>query len=120
MSSGVRVRVLGPVDVVADGVARAISGLRRKSVLAVLALHPGVVVDADRLIDLVWDDAPPATASNALQRHISYLRRQLGSPTAITARSSGYLLNVPADATEVAQVIQRAGQGGRAGDGTGV
>ncbi len=39
-----RVRLLGPVDVVADGAVRPVTGLRRKAVLAVLALQHGDVV----------------------------------------------------------------------------
>jgi DNA-binding SARP family transcriptional activator/tetratricopeptide (TPR) repeat protein len=89
-----QVRLLGPVDVVVDGVPRPVSGLRRKAVLAVLALHPGQVVSADRLIDVVWDGEAPATASNTLQSHVSQLRRILGSRTAILARPPGYLLDV--------------------------
>src|SRR5437667_7154007 len=49
-----QVRLLGPVDVAVDGVSRPVRGLRRKSVLAVLALHRGEVVGTDRLINVVW------------------------------------------------------------------
>jgi DNA-binding SARP family transcriptional activator len=38
-----QVRLLGPVDVVVDGVPRPVRGLRRKAVLAALALHAGRV-----------------------------------------------------------------------------
>src|SRR5437879_3729532 len=59
-----QVRLLGPVDAVVDGEARAVSGLRRKAVLAVLALHPGEVVSTGRLADAVWGRDAPATAMN--------------------------------------------------------
>ena len=39
-----------------------------------LGLAAGELVDNDRLIDVVWDGRPPATALNTLQRHVSYLR----------------------------------------------
>src|SRR2546425_163455 len=45
----VRIRLLGPVDVVVDGEVRLVSGLRRKAVLATLALHGGEVVSTGRL-----------------------------------------------------------------------
>jgi hypothetical protein len=35
-----QVRLLGPVDVVVDGEPRPVRGLRRKAILAVLALKP--------------------------------------------------------------------------------
>jgi hypothetical protein len=65
MGALVRVRLLGPVDVVADGQSRPVSGLRRKAVLATLALQAGEVVSIGRLAAAVWGDAAPATAVNA-------------------------------------------------------
>ncbi|GIF96712.1 SARP family transcriptional regulator [Catellatospora citrea] len=106
-----QVRLLGPVDVAAAGVATEVPGLRRKAVLAVLGLHPGQIVSSDRLIDVVWGDRAPATALNTLQRHISYLRDALGCKTSIVARPPGYLLNLPGEATdaEAAQRLIRLG-----------
>jgi DNA-binding SARP family transcriptional activator len=86
------VRLLGPVDVLVDGAPRPVPGQRRKAVLAVLGLHPGEVVSTGRLVDLVWGDAPPPNAANALQSHVSYLRRILDDKTAIVSRPPGYLL----------------------------
>ncbi|GAB2932894.1 BTAD domain-containing putative transcriptional regulator [Micromonospora polyrhachis] len=106
-----QVRLLGPVDITVDGVPRTVSGLRRKAVLAVLALHPGEIVSTDRLIDVIWGDEAPATASNTLQSHVSYLRRVIGTRSAIVARPPGYLLDIPPDATdvEVAERLIRVG-----------
>ncbi|HKT00874.1 MAG TPA: BTAD domain-containing putative transcriptional regulator, partial [Rugosimonospora sp.] len=99
----VQVRLLGPVDVSADGVPRSMSGVRRQALITALALNAGQVVSGERLIDLVWGQAPPATVANALQRHISYLRAVLGSRSAIVARSSGYVLDLGGEATDVRQ-----------------
>jgi DNA-binding SARP family transcriptional activator/tetratricopeptide (TPR) repeat protein len=98
----VQVTLLGPVGVMVDGTPRPVVGLRRKAVLAALALQPGRIVSTDRLIDLVWDDAAPATAMNTLQSHISYLRHLLGDRGAIVARAPGYVLDIGAEATDVA------------------
>jgi DNA-binding SARP family transcriptional activator len=73
-----QVRLLGPVDVVVDGEPRPVRGLRRKAILAVLALNHGTAVSSDHLIDLVWGEAAPPTAANTLQVHISHLRGVLG------------------------------------------
>ena len=97
-----QVRLLGPVDVTVEGTPRPVVGLRRRAVLAALALQPGRVVSTERLIDLVWGEAAPVTAKNTLQSHISALRRLLGSRTAIRARSPGYLLDLGGEATDVA------------------
>lgn len=104
--SRVQVRLLGPVDVTVGGVARPVSGLRRKAVLAVLALRAGEIVSTDRLIDIVWGAAAPATALNTLQSHVSYLRRVLGAKAAILARPPGYVLDLGGEATDV-QVAER-------------
>lgn len=111
-----QVRLLGPVDVVVRGVPLPVPGVRRRSVLAVLALHPGTVVSASRLIDLIWDDRPPPTAVNTLQRHASYLRDVLGDRGVIVGRSPGYLLDVPGEATAVARAVRLVTRGGTAAD----
>src|SRR5438132_10771404 len=69
MGSGsvMRVRLLGPVDVMDGGEVLPVSGLRRKAVLATLALHAGQVVGTSRLVDAVWGETAPA-ALNTLDR----------------------------------------------------
>ena len=88
-----RVRLLGPLDVVVGGAVRPVSGLRRKAILAVLSLHAGEIVSTDRLADIVWGDCPPTTPVNTLQSHVSHLRTVLGSRAAILARPPGYVLD---------------------------
>jgi DNA-binding SARP family transcriptional activator/tetratricopeptide (TPR) repeat protein len=101
-----QVRLLGPVDVTVDGQARAINGLRRKALVAALALHSGDVVSADRLIELIWDARPPPRAGRTLQSHISQLRRFLGEGAVIRPVPPGYVLELPGDGTDVG-VAQR-------------
>ena len=96
-----QVRLLGPVDIVGGDAARAVSGLRRKAVLAALALRAGEVVSVDRLADVVWGDGTPPTALNTLQRHVSYLRTVLGSKAAIFARPPGYVLDLGDEGTDI-------------------
>jgi DNA-binding SARP family transcriptional activator/tetratricopeptide (TPR) repeat protein len=111
-----QVRLLGPVDVTVDGMARPVSGLRRKAVLAVLALHAGQVVSTDRLIDVVWPGKVPDTALNTLQSHVSYLRGAIGERAAIVARPPGYVLSIGAEATDVEVAERLIGQGERCAD----
>lgn len=60
---------------------------KQRAVLAMLLLAQGRVVSVDRLIDAVWGDDPPASATASLQAYISNLRRALrdGSDTAQVA-----------------------------------
>jgi len=108
-----QIRLLGPVDVIVDDAPRQIHGLRRKAVLAALALHGGDTVSTGRLVDIVWGGTAPATAVNTLQRHVSHLRDVLGSREAIRARSPGYFLHLDGDGTDVQlaeQLLRRGAQ----------
>ena len=110
-STAVRVRLLGPVDVLVGEVAREVRGLRRKATLATLALARGQVVSTDRLISAVWSDGAPATVLNTLQSNVSHLRHVLGDRSAIVARSPGYLLDTGGEPTDVETAERLVGQG---------
>ena len=111
-----RIRLLGPVDVMVDGEARMVSGLRRKAVLATLALHGGEVVSVGRLVDAVWGETAPSTVRNTLQSHVSYLRTLLGNKNAIVGRPPGYQLDVGDDGTDVWLAERLLRQGAQAAD----
>jgi DNA-binding SARP family transcriptional activator/DNA-binding CsgD family transcriptional regulator len=100
------VRLLGPVDIGVNGTSRSVRGVRRKAVLAVLALHGGTPVATDALVEAAWGDEAASVALNTLQSHVSYLRRVLGAKDAILAQSPGYALNLGPEGTDV-QVAQR-------------
>ncbi len=110
--------MLGPVDVAVGDNVRAVQGLRRKAVLAVLALHPGEIVSTGRLVEAVWGDSAPPTAGNTLQSHVSHLRQVLGSRAAIRGRPPGYLLDLGAEASDV-EVAERLIRQGMAADDRG-
>jgi DNA-binding SARP family transcriptional activator len=101
-----RVRLLGPIDVMVDGAVRTVSGLRRKAVLATLALHAGEIVSTDRLTDILWGEDAPLTAQNTLQSHVSHLRSVLGTKAAIVAKPPGYVLDTGGEGTD-AQLAER-------------
>ena len=110
MADLMRVLLLGPIEVMTEGWP---SGpcLRRKAVLAALALSPSQAISADRLIDIVWNGSAPAGAAKTLQSHVSYLRGLLGNRRAILMRPPGYLLNVGPQATDVQQAERRVTDG---------
>ena len=111
-----QVRLLGPVDIMVDGEERPVAGLRRKAVLATLALHVGKVVSTDRLVDAVWGETAPLTALNTLQHHVSHLRAMLGGKAAILARPPGYLLDLGEDGTDVQLAERLLRQGTQSAD----
>jgi hypothetical protein len=57
-------------------------------------LRCGEVVSSERLVDTLWGEEPPRDSANALQRHISSLRRLLGRPDMVRRRSAAYALDV--------------------------
>jgi DNA-binding SARP family transcriptional activator/tetratricopeptide (TPR) repeat protein len=93
-----------------------VPGLRRKAVLATLALQAGEVVSTDQLMDVVWGHRPPPTAVNTLQRHVSHLRGALGCKDAIVARPPGYVLDLGDDGTDVQEVERLLRHSTRAAD----
>ena len=108
------IRLLGPLDARVDDVPAAIGGHRPRALLAVLALSAGTGVSTDRLIDTIWDDTPPAGASNAVQVYVSRLRKAIqppDDPPVLRSTAGGYLLDVPRDSVDVLHFERLAAAG---------
>jgi DNA-binding SARP family transcriptional activator len=90
----VEFRILGPLEVVEEGRPLTLGGPRQRALLAILLTRANEVVSNDRLIDELWGARPPRTATNALQYHVSQLRKTLGPSKAIVTREPGYLIRV--------------------------
>src|SRR4051794_4725508 len=86
-------RVLGPLEVLADGRALDLGGQKQRTLLAMLLIEANRVVSSDRLIDALWEDAPPETAHKALQVYVSQLRKAIGRER-LQTRAPGYLVSV--------------------------
>jgi DNA-binding SARP family transcriptional activator len=94
-----QLRVLGPLEVLADdGRPVEVGAPRLRALLTLLAAEAGRVVPADRIVDVLWGDAPPATAAGTLQTYVSQLRRLLEPGTdartasLLVTRAPGYCL----------------------------
>ncbi|RSM40541.1 SARP family transcriptional regulator [Amycolatopsis balhimycina DSM 5908] len=89
-------RVLGPVRVLGDGRPIGPSGPRQERILAALLLGAGRVVPVSRLVDVVWDGEPPATAVRQVRNLTTALRRALVAAGAgtdvLTADGPGFTL----------------------------
>jgi DNA-binding SARP family transcriptional activator len=94
-------RILGPLEVLAaDGEQLPLGGQRQHAVLAVLLLHANHVVSTEFLVDALWGENPPRTATTSLQNAISALRKILG-PDVLLTRPPGYRLAVEEDALDL-------------------
>lgn len=109
-------RILGPLEVRANGEWTAIGAPKWRSVLAVLLLRPGQLVSTERLIGEIWDGgAPPAKAANLVSVYVHRLRRLLGDNGGLLAtRSPGYQLVLPPGALDAQQFEELATAGRRA------
>lgn len=105
----VEFRILGPLEV-GDPERLALGGHKQQAVLAVLLLHRGEAVAADRLIEAVWAGRAPATASKTLQVYISNLRKALGEVPLIT-QGRGYALEVGPDQVDSDRFEELAARG---------
>jgi eukaryotic-like serine/threonine-protein kinase len=104
-------RILGPLEVVADGEVVDLGGQRQRAVLAVLLLHANKLVSADRLIDALWPEDPPETAAKTLRVYVSRLRKALGRERILT-RAHGYVITVQPAELDVMQAERLLEQGG--------
>jgi predicted ATPase/DNA-binding SARP family transcriptional activator len=86
--------VLGPLLVQDTRGPVTLASAKQRALLAILLLETPHVVPAERLIDELWGDEPPPTATKALQVHISQLRRALGPDQPIVTLPSGYALHI--------------------------
>ncbi len=89
-------RILGPLEVSDETGHVALGGPKQRGLLAILVLEAGRVVATDRLIDLLWGEDAPKSATASLQNSVGRLRRALGSDVLAT-RAPGYVLNVGPD-----------------------
>src|SRR5687768_17042263 len=89
----VDVRLLGALEVSARGAVAELGPPKQRALLAILLLHAGEIVPIDRLIELLWGDSPPRTASHSIQIYVSELRKAfegLGAKGVLSTRPPGY------------------------------
>ncbi|MEV8394263.1 MULTISPECIES: AfsR/SARP family transcriptional regulator [unclassified Streptomyces] len=113
-----QINLLGPLEVIDDGVQVRIPGEKLRSILAALSLSVGRSVSRSELIDELWGEEPPNSAENSLHGHIARLRRVLvahGGKAAlrnvIQTSPTGYVLELTeenVDASRLLHLVSRA------------
>ncbi|MQS12974.1 tetratricopeptide repeat protein [Streptomyces kaniharaensis] len=108
-------RILGPLDISADGRPVALQGARQRTVMSMLLLAPGRVVSVDTLADAVWNGHPPATARNQIAICVSGLRKTLKTAICIddliVTSHPGYLLHPGEHRIDAVEFEERAAEG---------
>ncbi|WP_017573959.1 ATP-binding protein, partial [Nocardiopsis halotolerans] len=111
-----RVGVLGPLRVVADGRSTGVGGPRLRALLARLALEAGRTVGHRTLAGALWPEAGTADGPDhpaaALHSLVSRLRRALPEPGVLCSEPAGYRLDLPPDAVD-ALLFERLARQGR-------
>jgi DNA-binding SARP family transcriptional activator/DNA-binding beta-propeller fold protein YncE len=88
----VEISILGPVAAVRDGDPVDLGPPQQRALLALLSARAGSVVSVETIIDALWPEQPPATATKVVQTYVSRLRKTLGEET-IARRGRGYVVD---------------------------
>lgn len=96
----------------------ALGGARQRSLLAALVVRANEVVSSDRLVDELWGEQPPGTATTALHGLVSQLRKALeperpsgAAGSVLVTRFPGYVLRIDPGALDAARFEQLFGDG---------
>jgi len=94
-------RILGPLEVrAANGEPLVLEGQKQRALLAVLLLRANEVVSTESLVDALWGERPPRTATTSLQNSVSALRKLLGADVLVT-RAPGYRLVIEPESIDL-------------------
>ena len=121
---GLRISVLGPLEVTAGDEPVALSGRRPRELLTVLALRIGRPASAEMLAASIYGDPLPKTATESVRMHVTALRRAVGKANpdldmALRTSSPGYVLDASltqTDLIDAERLVDAAEQAVRAGD----
>src|SRR5436305_418198 len=120
-SGAFRFQLLGEVAGWRGPVRLDFGSAHRRTVLSVLALAPDTVVSREELIDALWGEHPPASASGSIYTYVSNLRHALGGRRGgrsghdlIESVGSGYSLRVSPDCVDVHRFEQLRAEAQRA------
>ncbi|MCX4098927.1 BTAD domain-containing putative transcriptional regulator [Nocardia sp. alder85J] len=95
----VDVRILGPVQLLIDGVPLSVGGPKPRALLAVLTVNRRRAVSTQALGDMVWNEQPPDAYQASLQVFVSNIRKALRTagvdPAAVLrTEAAGYRLEI--------------------------
>ncbi|MFE9453581.1 BTAD domain-containing putative transcriptional regulator [Streptomyces sp. NPDC006739] len=113
--------ILGALQIRTVSGPAEISGDLQRTLVQTLLVTEGQSVSGESLVEEMWGDAVPDNQANALQAHISRLRRKLKSlepdraTSRVTIHPSGYRLTVGEGELDAAEFIRTVRQAEAAG-----
>ncbi|MGW4489978.1 BTAD domain-containing putative transcriptional regulator [Amycolatopsis sp. NPDC004368] len=122
--AGVRLELLGPLRAWRGGHELAIGSPAQSLLLAVLLARAGTPTGVDELVGLLWEDEPPASAVNVIQRYVGALRRLIEPDLAarspgrwLVRHPGGYGLQLDAASSDLVEFRTRVQRARRAESG---
>ncbi len=106
--------LLGPVEVEDEGRLIPLGSAKQRALLAILLLHGNEVVSRDRLINDLWGERPPESASHSLEVYVSRLRKALqpdGGESLLVTRPGGYALRLGSEQLDLSRFEHLAESG---------
>ncbi|MGX7673881.1 AfsR/SARP family transcriptional regulator [Plantactinospora sp. DSM 117369] len=99
----VHVRLLGPVEIVRDGVAATLGPPKQRTAAVMLLVHANQPVSIGRLVNEVWPDEPPPSAVANIRTYLNRLRALCRDSPALSVRrcTGGYALDAVPDAVDL-------------------
>ncbi|MFG3107515.1 AfsR/SARP family transcriptional regulator [Streptomyces tendae] len=120
------ISLLGPLDAKSAGTPILPRAAKQRQLLALLALHANRAVPVPMLMEEIWEDGPPRSASTTLQTYILHLRRlisaSLGDRSGMVAKEilvyqhGGYQLKMLPGTVDAQEYDRVAAQGQAAFD----
>ncbi|MBO2460783.1 AfsR/SARP family transcriptional regulator [Actinomadura violacea] len=117
--SAVRFEVLGPVRARGAAGPVRLGTPKARGLLAALLCGANRPVALETLVDALWGEGPPKSATKNIQSYVHRLRRALGDPDRIARTGPGYLLRVrpgELDAHAFERLVREGGAAAREGD----
>lgn len=106
--TGMRIRLLGPVEAEVDNKPLDLGPRQRRAVLAVLAADAGTAVSSELLAERVWGPCAPHASRSSLYAHVNRLRQVLGEvnkwhpqPVGLVRQVDGYVLTIDRDSVDL-------------------
>lgn len=112
------IRLLGPVELWANGRQVPVGGKKQRAFIALLATRLGEVVPRGRIVEALWGEEPPEGAGHRLDVQVSRLRSSLRDAGAdaevLETVAGGYRLRLPDDAVDSREAERLVDAGRRA------
>jgi YVTN family beta-propeller protein len=108
-------RILGPLEVIGEEGPISLHRGKEQALLAYMLLHANELLPSDRLIDELWGERPPPTASKILQNAVSSLRKALDEGRLVT-QPPGYVFRLEPNELDLHRFDHLAEEGRAAGD----